>query len=342
MDKRLIFETTGLVAAGLLFGTGLAALSAREDPGAEVASTAIVELDVSAMEVAVGEALRTPGSLDRSLALDRALQALTLENAAGVQTAMEASLGALNHCAVGAFTDQLAEIDPAAAFDRSLHWKDPGLRRLGVQRASYHWALRGEGSAAEHAVRSVSDPETPYLAQMGMVRGWAERGDVEAATDLLMRSGENLRAYSTAVLASWLISAEGPEALIAWAEAIPADTPHRLKSEALRTALVQVASLYPLRAATFFESFEGTAHGRPMLTLLLQMWARSDPDAMLTWLRDRPITPDVKQAFGDAVRQWRVYDGPGANAWLKLQHENVLAQMGHRRKARRRVEEGGE
>ena len=328
MERRSLVETTGLIAAGLLLGTALAGLVRPDAPSANAHSEGAVVLGSEAMKAAVVKALRTPSRLERARALDRALEALNLENAAAVRDAMAASPGAIDRCEVGPFTDALAQIDPAVAFETSLGWKDPGLRKFGVHRTSYHWALRGGELAAEHAIKSVDGPDFAYLGHMGIARGLAERGDTQTADQLLARVPIERRGFLTASIASWLVTAVGHDALIAWAEGIPEDAPNGLKQEVTNTALLQLARYDIERAVAWFEGYPADAESPPALTFLLQSWAQSDPDAMLAWLRERPITPDAQAAFRSMVGNWKARDAEAARAWLLRQNREALARMG--------------
>lgn len=330
MQPRSLVETTGLIVAGVLLGAGLATLSSRDAPSAHAPKEGSVALDAEGMAAAVKEGIHIPTHLERAQALDRALAALDAENSAAARDALAASLARIDHCEIGPFTDALARIDPAVAFETSLNWKEAGLRQIAVNRSSYHWALAGGGLAAEHAIQALYDPDIPYLGHMGIARGMVERGDTRAANQFLARVPVERRGFLISTVASWLLAAEGPDALFAWAEAMPDDPNPKLKADVMNTALVQVAPLDPVKAAAWFEAQPTSAAGAPSLTLLLQAWAIQDPDAMLAWVRNRAVTPEVHQAFRDMILNWRARDAESARAWLQKQNREVLAQMGQK------------
>jgi len=330
LDRQSLVETAGLIVVGLLLGMGLEQLADPDAAETLPASEDRVELDAEAMEAAVKEALGIPTRLERGRALGRAFASLDFENSAAAKGALSASLGSIDNCEIGPFTDALARIDPALALEESVGWMDPPMRQLGVNRASYHWALGGEGLAAEHAIRAIPDPDIHYLGHMGVVRGMVERGDTAAADRLLTRMPLERRGFLVASIVSWLLASEGPDAVFAWAEAMPEDAAPQLKAYSMNLALVQVARFDPVRAAAWFEAQPTDEENAPSLTLLLQAWAFTDPDSMLDWVWARPITPEVQQAFRDTVLNWRVRDPQVVRAWLRKQNSAVLQQMGQK------------
>jgi len=333
------FEALVLTAAGVAGGIAAAAAwapSPARPPMIEERSPLVAKLTAEALASRVSEAARTASSFERARAFGEAWQHLTPENADAAVTALSDSLRHIGVCELSAFVAALVEFDPAHAFEVSKAWTSPALRESGFYNAAYGWALSGDALGAERAIRLLPEPRAQQIAYRGVVRGLAETGQLQEGARLLARIPPEGRAISIALLVSWVLHAEGPDAVALWAESVPEDSSETFKLEIMNTALVQIASLDLPHAVRWLESFDAKPGTPPSLSLLLLRWLRSDPDAALRWLGERPPSPNNPLDLLHAIGQWRVGAPNEARAWVRSNQQAIRA-LGEQRTGRPKI-----
>jgi hypothetical protein len=302
--------------------------SGRAPAAADRAATEAASDATRDVDAALAEALGPDDPFERARRLGELLPTLGPE-------AVESVKGALDHFRLdlGAVEFDMmlrfwALHDPAAA----THWtfkKAGHLYRATAARTTIEiWAEQdpaGAVVATESATRESSE-DVSQVAQMALVRGWFRRGDHEALLQYIQGLGSSVaRQRSLYAYALSLAAADGPEAVMEWAEAVPPDD-QRYKLEVFRQTMVALnwgSQEYALR---FCDKHCEGPFGKGLREVLTRTRLRNGDDGgeVVSWVGAVPENDEEqierkKHSLWVAYATWAHHDQEAAVAWMREQ-----------------------
>ncbi|MDE0884344.1 MAG: hypothetical protein OSB70_02295 [Myxococcota bacterium] len=299
-----------VLALGVGFAAGYAAAPKFSDPVAETP--------------ALVEALQEDNLLNRSLKLGQFLQTLGPDN-------LDESLVTLRENRVGVSDQELqvfmlawGRFDPAGAF-RWARAQEADWRSRLEKAATYAWGFIDPHSALQtlKSVPSKGVGKAGATLDNDLVAGWRVNGDVAGLTAYLISlpASRERESMTTHLLAQ--IGKGGPEAVIAWADAIPEDANGGFKRVAFNRAAGVVAHANDRLAAEWYERHRGRKYTERALPVIARRWIDyHEPTELLGWLAGLPPLPgqtsDPEQirAIGQGMKWWLRRDPSAAGEWL--------------------------
>jgi hypothetical protein len=125
----------------------------------------------------------------------------------------------------------------------------------------------------------------------------------------------NKRDRFTSVLAREIL-ADGPDALIAWADALAETTRAGYKKSAFAKAAGLLAQESPERAARWVEANLGKPWAFEAQSTVGQRWAEQDPMSAFNWVRALPPSLGRDRAVALTFREWHQMNPVQAENWL--------------------------
>lgn len=261
-----------------------------------------------------------PDPFERARALATRLPTLGPESVEAVQEV----LGDAAVLELGAIDFELlmhywAKHDPQGASTYALTTAPRGYRVAAIHAALTHFAsLDPQQALLTAGVWTASRDDYGTAAQIALVRGWYQSGE-PGLEDYIYDLGVGferqraLKAFSAAK-----IRKEGPEALVRWAEAVPAD------DEAYKVELNRAvgAALVPFDlevAKRFCEAHCEGEHGSNVRMGIATRWGRKQPEAALEWLSQAPEGYERDIAVRVTYAIWGEAQREQAVAWLERQ-----------------------
>jgi hypothetical protein len=274
--------------------------------------------DVPSLSDALGE----EDLLIRSQLLGRFLQTLGPEN-------LEEALASLNAGIVGV-TDQELRIfmlawgrfDPPGA----LRWawaQDTDWAPRLEKAAFYAWGFRDPQAALTELETRASSGKRGSSLEKELISGWRVNGDVDGLTAHLisMPASRERETMVSALLAQ--MGKEGPDVVIAWADAIPVDGGQSFKQLAFNRGVSAVARTDARAAADWYEAHREQDYAVRALAVIARRWVDyHEPTELLVWMGDLPPIPgrsfDAEQAhgIGQGMKWWLRRDPDAAQRWL--------------------------
>jgi len=193
--------------------------------------------------------------------------------------------------------------------------------------ALYAWGFLDPGAALaeiETLPPSGGRQGSPLVAQL--VSGWRVNGDVDGLTAYLisMPASRQRETMTSHLLAQ--IGKEGPEAVVAWANAIPENAPRGFKRVAFNRGVGAVAKIDPRLGARWFEENREKDFSEGSLGVITRRWIdHHEPADLFVWLGGLPPLPgkefdgEQSHATGQAMKWWLRRDSDAALAWLDAQ-----------------------
>jgi hypothetical protein len=266
---------------------------------------------------AVYAALIEPDPLERAVELGRTLEPLGPEALDAVRGAYDAVVLDVGDVEFVLFAEWWARFDPPAAFDWArasrVGWHPAVLS--AVARA---WARQDPEAAALAVERSVTDSRLRAASLLGLVRGWEESGRDGLAEYLGRQTDPQAVQQAIDALARGKVLREGPEAAIAWAEALPDDPdPAELKLNAHRRVAGAIVELDPERAAAWAARQVGGPYASGLLMRVGTAWAERDGAAAMRWLSTLPADRALPNAVQETYRTWFLRGREEASEWLR-------------------------
>ena len=224
----------------------------------------------------------------------------------------------------------------------------PGkLRDLAMSKAIFKWADYFPGTAAEWL---VANPDHVWLLPR-VVAKWGRHDPVAATTWLQQITNESLvQECRMAIVSEW--AGYNPRVAFEWAQG-------NLKGAARESALAEVletwGSDYPQEALSWAQKLPDASERSNAIEAVLEAWCRMDAEIFAAWVREQPpglekdigiekmasfmATTDPAAALNTLLtmqsqtrlqrsltqhyQDWKLYDTPAAEAWLKGHPEAV-------------------
>jgi hypothetical protein len=216
-----------------------------------------------------------------------------------------------------------ARFDPETALRwTNSHWETRGS--MPVTRGILREWGRNDPMAAMQATHIAPNQTIRRRWVDSVLRGWDEsrHGGALAYAESLPPGEE--RQWALYIVSRRKVLRDGPEAAIAWVEALP-DDQKMFKSNAFKRIAGAVAEVDP-EAATAFASrhLDGPfAEGLPRR--IAMRWADHDPEGAMAWLSTLPDNPNRNDGVRETFRHWLILDRKAARAWIRDQeHERWL------------------
>ena len=289
-------------------------LTACQDSGLEQARP---KLDADTMKTRVSEALQERVMSKRYIAIAKALEELTIENASGAGAAYSEDILLVRSCEMRPFTYAWAAIDAEAAVDYSLNLRITGSqrRREAISESVRSWTNHDQGAGAM-AYLATLDPSTDdyRVVSQNTVMGLAEGGHPELANGLISSLEDNdTRDMLVFRVLIELLRGE-PDAIKNWVNSIPSDAPNNLKATAFERAMALIVGLNPTYAMEWFQEnqFTDYAGGKAIATILKGL-VETRPEDALAWVMSLPPSDARNEAVRDAAYNWlKAYPEPAS------------------------------
>ncbi len=262
----------------------------------------------------LSDALRDRDVLTRTYRVAEALQELDEPDIDAAVAVLEAQRLGVTESEVRLFMLAWSRFDPVAAFNWADAWPGPWRGTL-ARMAIFAWAFRDPEGAAE--AFGAMEPVLRNELHASLISGWARSGDTAGLTEYLFSkpSGSKRSRFIGVLLAE--LMTEGPEAIVSWAEAVPAEAPNRAKVTAFLTAGGALAQHDPSDATAFYEAHQQFGYAQPALKTIARRWVdHHDPAMLFEWLFSLPASEGVAEAVEAGFSRWWSGAPEEARAWL--------------------------
>lgn len=278
----------------------------------------------SAARTAVIEILDEPDPFTRARRLGELLPTWGADKTSTVRSLLDDP--ALNLDATS--YDLLARTWATHTPDEACHWLVINgsmiFRQSAVLETFTMWA-RIDPVSAEAAMDSWTLPyaDLADILRTGLVRGWYQSGDIAGLEFYMVSEGPGLGFQR--ILSQYMrtrLQAEGPEAVMAWAEAFPDD------NEPMKKAVYrQTASNLPLfdfdASLEWCERHCDGPYGNNIRNIIARRLVRTNGASALDWLAgDYPgagVDRDVDLGLRMAFARWASQDREAAVEWGNVQ-----------------------
>ncbi len=266
--------------------------------------------------------------LVRAYGISAFLNGLDPDNIEPAIEAVEAKRRWLSQDEMRLFMIAWAGFDPAGALERVLTWPDR-TRTRGASAAIYAWTLR-DPAAAREALNSIDETQLKENLLDRMVSAWGRSGDYAGVTEYVsaMPPGRTRGRFAT-ILAHQIMES-GFDALIAWAESIPEDSPAEFQRTVIRKTSGVFVQEDPLRAAAWVEGHDGRPYEGEGARVVAKEWASRDPTAALEWAMGLPKKAIREASVSAAFTRWFREKPEEAETWLMAAAPTPTLDGSHR------------
>jgi hypothetical protein len=261
--------------------------------------------------------------LERTAALATLLSGLGPESLADVREAYDSVRLDVGETELVLFGEWWASFDPKSAMVWTrLNWSTrdsvPVLR--AIMRA---WG-RTDPMAAIGAASGAPNDTLRRRWIDSVLRGWDESvldGALEYAESLGPGSERQWALY---VVSRRMVLRDGPEAAIAWAEALP-DDDEMFKLNAFRRIAGAVVEVSPQLAVAFAERHLDGPYGKGLPRRVGMRWVAHDPEVAMHWLSSLAPGPNRDDGVQESFRHWQILNTAEAWSWIRsVEHEPWL------------------
>jgi len=205
--------------------------------------------------------------------------------------------------------------DPPGALDWAL--SRPGrLKSRAAGAAIYAWGFHDPQAALE-ALSALDRREPKVLLEEQLVFGWLQSRELEGAAQYISRkAGSMMRQKFVNALTTELMR-DGPDAVIAWVEAIPDDAVGRYKKIAFQKASNVLATVDPSGTARWIEGHLQHEYSGFAAASIAKRWVEKDPATAIEWLLSLPEGSAETQAVPRTFNDWLAQNPGEAEAWLR-------------------------
>ena len=204
------------------------------------------------------------------------------------------------------------------------------LARLRLERAATADLIEQSMRAALHlggsshaAIKLSNDAAEAARKNLDLVKDAYSQGDDRlGATEYVATLSSVRRRSRLALRLAGQTKRDGPDALIAWADAVPEDAPNQFKEVVFAVAAGALAALDPERAAPWYESHMQQWYSTSGLLNIAGKWAYfHDPKPVVAWIETLPIEEAREgeriDALREAFRTWAPEAPDEVEAWIE-------------------------
>ena len=271
----------------------------------------------SGVAAQVREALLIQDLLVRQAAVAELLLTLGPESLDAVRHGYESVLIDLGDSELVLLGDWWARFDPRAA----LRWTDhhwPARYSTPVVGAVLREWGRVDPSAAMAAAQAAPNERMKLRWSEAVLRGWDE-ARLNGALEFAETLGHGpTRQWALYTVTRRKVLRDGPDAAIAWAEALPDDDP-RFKRHALMRVATATAAVQPEKATALVDRHIDGPYYKGLPRRVAKGWFDYAPDEAFTWLSSLPEGPERDNAVRETFRLWLSFSTPPSLAWVQAQ-----------------------
>ncbi len=321
---RLLAVLLAAALAGIGFGCDRSTpASERRDPAKSPSAEGRGDLaGAGSADAALAAALGDPDAYARARKLAELLPTLGPEAIPAVKRKLDRSRAGLGGAEFELLVHFWASQDPSSAATWAFGLIAQRYRIPAIHTAVELWA-EADPAAALAGVTAASvraDVPTAEAARLALLRGWfrSDRPGLEKYLQSLGSTAE--REASLLVYAIALVQAEGSDALMRWAEAIPTDD-ESYKRSAYFQATSALAAFDPAAAQRWCDRHCEGPYAVGMRQVIVTTWLNSGRDgrSMVEWVSRAPETPSNDQTLVAAYGIWAKRDREAALDWMRQQ-----------------------
>jgi hypothetical protein len=258
--------------------------------------------------------LEDPDWLTRSHRFSSFLMGLNPENLPDALEALEPHLPWLLTDEFRMFMFAWSRFDPRGAFEQAQSWP-PQIRRNAGGAAMYAWGFRNPLEAVRE-LSTVEDTELQEFWAARLLAGWAHGEYRDSASEYIAKLPEGSARLTHLATLAWEISKEGPEAVMRWAEGVPADPPH-FKQAVFHKAASTLAGVDAPSTARWLQGHLDRDYVDNALLITAGSWAMSDGPAAMSWLTGLPAGEKRAAAVRAGFAGWFRHAPQNAERWLR-------------------------
>ena len=301
---KVILAALWLVTLVAAYGVGQFA-----NTGSKTASVASLE----SFRSALGE--KDP--IERSYGFSAFVRSMTEDQLPEAVEAFEAGRAWLSQEELRLFMLAWARYDAAGAFER-VDARTEGNGEMARGAAIYAWAFY-DPSAALEALNGVENRFAQKRLRTDLVNGWsASAYKWELGEWIATLPESDAKQRYTGTLARALLR-DGPEELIAWVEAVPAQPDVNFKNLAVLKAMNALAHKHCLRAVKWIDEHRDQEYAQNAGPIVVRHWSRDDPKAALFWGLELADPKHRDRAVDYSFRPWLEREPEVAEAWLRAE-----------------------
>jgi hypothetical protein len=323
-------KTTRLSIGSMLLGASLAGIGSGCDAQSpsgppDRAASRLLEAEGPSQEapsgaVAISAALREPDAWTRVGSLAELLSTLGPEAVPDVHEMLDRFRFDVGAAEYELLVRYWASHDPSAATKWALQVRASRHRILALNVAAELWAREDPAAALSGlAIAAQSfEQEVAQTVQLALVRGWfqTDRPGLERYIQDLGMGIERQRALRGYAIA--LRQAEGSDAVMRWAEAIP-DEDERYRASVVRQVGSALAWSDPEAAEIWCDRHCDGRYGRGMRGALVRarLFHGEYGGSVVEWVARAPEGRERKLALTTAFETWAMRDREEALGWME-------------------------
>lgn len=265
------------------------------------------------------EALLARDELTRSDRMSAFFQQLDPDTLPAALEAIEAHSVGMSRQEVRLFLLAWSRFDAPGAFAWARDWKTPWRDTL-MPEAIYAWGFR-DARAALRELDAIDDPTLLARLRPSLFEGWLRSDDRSGASEAIAAIDDPRQRGRLTFLLAGETMRDGPEAVLAWAEAVPEDAPNDFKTGAFNQAALMVARADPRRARDWYLLHRARPYSAGALAGIARKWVEhGDPPELFDWLRSLPAEGERAEETAHAI-------AAGFRVWLRKQPEQAEAWL---------------
>ena len=301
---KLCWLAAAILAAGLGLGCSQASESPPPRPGLDTLRAGLGERD----------------ELERMYLLTSFLRTLGPEDVLPALAEVEKHRVGFDKEEVRLLMLAWTRFDGPGAFATARDWPTP-WRSILMEEAMHAWGFN-DGRAALAECEQIENEELRESLREALISGWVSSHDRQGASEFVATVSNARRRGRLAFRLAGQAKRDGPDAVIAWADAVPEDAPNEFKEAVFATAAGALAHLYPERAAAWYESRMQHWYITSVLYNISGKWAQfHDPKTLIAWIETLPIEEARESERTDALkvafRSWAAKAPGEVEAWLE-------------------------
>ncbi len=285
------------------------------------------------MATSLRAALHDKDPLRRALEFERLVRGMdraNLPSAIGVYREV-ASQAEMEGAAL--FLGRWAELDRDGLAAEMKGWPEERSRAQGYGWAIYQIAVQ---DGFERALALYEETPKPLRLAVGfrLVEGCVNAGRLDEITRWAATQDQpedRQRALRQIIQA---LARESADAVIRWADSIPAELPNQVARMAFGLVLQKLVRLEPARAVAFRAERLDRSVAEKSMVPLATAWTDSDPVAAVAWVVAQPEGEERDAALRAVVDRWGAHDQPAAVRWLDAQEPRAALDPLYQRFAR--------
>jgi len=221
------------------------------------------------------------------------------------------NLGAVEYVLL---TRALSRHDPEQAYKWALYNAPNSYRDGALMAAIDGWARRDPLATVE-ALGALPPGEIKDLGLTSLVGGWYASGQPDLEQYIVDLGHGFARQRAMAAYVRALISDQGSDAAMAWAEGL-SDDDARLKQTAFIQVALRLGIADPRKAVEWEDRHGDGPYGEVILQRAAGRWVLVDPPAAMKWLSESAPGERRDKAVKYVLQRWRQSDRDGMLRWV--------------------------